>query len=158
MTTLPPGHYYVGDLCYLFEDDEWDSLLTATGDLCSSPKGQYEWKGKKFFSTHTKYGDGEYSDQFGNTYGVDAGLIGCFPVPEGTVVSRGQVHHFSEPFTCSPLEHTDIEGAITIGGLDILTGDLSYDDEISEEESHQTAYDEDEEDLSYDEELSGNSF
>lgn len=73
---FPPGKYWIGDLCYVLGDrwdevcshicrPDWnDGLFTLDGGLQASCFG-------------TAHGDGLYEDNFGNEYGVDAGIIGC---------------------------------------------------------------------------------
>lgn len=76
--TMKAGLYYIGDLCYVFNDNDWDEVcsLTIKGHECLS--GEFEFKdGRRFAMYNTKYGDGLYQDQFGNKYGVDSGSIGC---------------------------------------------------------------------------------
>lgn len=104
--TMPAGVYYVGDLCYVMDDDEWDDfcLLTIQGIKCLD--GEFTMPdGRKFATFSTKFGDGEYYDQFGNSYGVDAGLIGCIKLSDiksaklSNVESLGAIHTFPENFT-----------------------------------------------------------
>lgn len=104
--TMPAGVYYVGDLCYVMDDDEWDDfcLLTIQGTNCLD--GEFTMPdGRKFATFGTKWGDGEYYDQFGNTYGVDAGLIGCIKLSDikanknSDIERLGAVHTFPEAFT-----------------------------------------------------------
>jgi len=76
MTVFPAGRYYIGDLCYVFTDKEWEELCKMelwNGD-------SHEFKGKIIYSDGTAYGDGEYNDQKGNSYPVDSGTIGIAPV------------------------------------------------------------------------------
>jgi hypothetical protein len=68
------------------------------------------------------YGDGEYFDNDGRNYGVDAGSIGCFPVedlgsdPEG--LDLGHVVEFGKDFDCCVV---DRDGAICIDLIEIKT-------------------------------------
>lgn len=75
---MKAGLYYIGDLCYVFNQEDWDEVcsLTIEGNRCL--EGEFEMKdGRKFAMYNTRYGDGEYYDQFGNRYSVDSGTIGC---------------------------------------------------------------------------------
>lgn len=106
--TLPAGKWWIGDPCYPFpndgpKSDEWDRVLGATGCF-ESPHcdlGEIQvWAGS------TKYGDGTYSGSDGNSYPVDAGLLGI--MPESTVdylgndkewlAKCGKFKTFDEPF------------------------------------------------------------
>ena len=134
---LEAGKYYVGDLCYILGDKngyDWSSLLTKTGFLGLHKPGTQECldedentgyfttdSGAKFFSSGTSHGDGVYYDQQGREYGVDAGLIGCFPLkslPEDPQMDGGNVVEFSKSFSCTTC---DERGVITIGHLEIPT-------------------------------------
>ena len=129
---LPAGTYYVGDLCYILGDHNgynWDHVLHATNFLKGDPSqgGACWYNGIRFFCSSTMYGDGCFQDDEGRSYGVDAGIIGCFPVqelPEGFDSSGGHVVEFPQAFVCEPT-HTpgNHEGTISIGHLDIETGD-----------------------------------
>lgn len=74
------GEYYVGDLCYVLHD-EWDEvcrLLFSGRDDHGCNQGEFNLSdGRRFAIYSTKYGDGNYFDQNGRSYDVDAGSIGC---------------------------------------------------------------------------------
>lgn len=77
MTTLqfPAGTYYIGDPCYAFQGNDWDSILDESDYFATGNKTRdIMWAGS------TAHGDGTYTDQFGNEYPVDAGLIGIMPI------------------------------------------------------------------------------
>jgi hypothetical protein len=71
--TFPAGKYYIGDPCYVLDDEIYDAIVIGSGE--------------GFFTngTHTigffgtAYGDGCYRGTNGKTYGVDAGIIGIVP-------------------------------------------------------------------------------
>ena len=79
---LPAGKYYIGDICYVNEDGNEDE----DGIDKYSPYWAFDWNGfedglyscKKgsFMVASTAYGDGGYTDNLGNSYGVDGGNIG----------------------------------------------------------------------------------
>ena len=120
---LRAGKYYVGDLCYVLGDKngfDWGDILLET-DYLRSQTGMFEYKGIKFFSSGTAYGDGCYPDNEGREYGVDAGLIGCFPIDElkdQQGVDDGHTVAFEKDFDCSTC---DSSGVIKIGKLEIRT-------------------------------------
>ena len=101
-------------------------FLTDTNMVGDMRKGRitktYEWKGYKLFVSNTAHGDGVYHDQFGNEFGVDAGMIGCIPLElVGNFDPRdGHAVEFTEPFTCG---YEDEGGVIRIGEHRIPTGD-----------------------------------
>lgn len=139
---MPAGVYYVGDLCYVMTDDEWDEFcsLTIKGNDCID--GEFNMKdGRRFATYGTKWGDGEYRDQFGNRYGVDAGLIGCIRVEDIKAEKYedynklGAIIEFKNDFvTSGDRPSRDWDGVIRIGELRIDTDpqfeeEYAYDDE-----------------------------
>ena len=74
--------FYVGDLCHVLTDSEWDAV--CAGDLDGEdhldpedydPRDQES--GRPYSIFRTEHGDGWYSDSEGKRYGVDSGTIGC---------------------------------------------------------------------------------
>ena len=58
---LPSGQYYVGDLCYLLSDEDYDNIvLSFRYDNQSTII-----EGVTSFHGFTAYGDGNYSDNMG---------------------------------------------------------------------------------------------
>ena len=104
---MESGTYYIGDLCYVFEEDDWDEICGLMFN--SENDGYIEYKGFTMFFANTKYGDGTYTDQYGYDYPVDAGLIGAVAIKHLSeefvrVINNGklgQVHEFERSFTCS---------------------------------------------------------
>ena len=134
MNFMPAGKYYVGDLCYVMHG-EWDEVCglffkDRTDHGCN--EGVFTLKdGRKFASFNTAYGDGEYRDEQGRKYGVDAGLIGCIQMLDvdllnpSNLTRGGQVIDFPYEFVVSKSA-----GVITIGNVRIDTdsdGDYDYD-------------------------------
>jgi hypothetical protein len=130
--TMPAGKYYVGDLCYVMHP-QWDEvceLLFAGRKDGGCNEGEFTLKnGVKFAIYNTAWGDGQYPDQFGNAYPVDAGCIGCIRVedvydPEWWLAGMTE-HTFEQDFETK----TDGE-TITIGHVRVETG---YEEEVEEE-------------------------
>ena len=131
---FPAGKYYVGDLCYVMHD-EWDEvcgLFFKGRDDHGCNQGVFELKdGRKFASFNTKYGDGAYFDQYGEEYGVDAGLIGCILVSDikankyDNLLDLGAILEFDEDFETG--EH---EGKIQFGYIVIDTDPIYEDEEL----------------------------
>lgn len=126
---MPAGKYYVGDLCYVMTDKEWDTFcsITIKGNECLD--GEFEMPdGRKFATYGTAWGDGEYKDQYGNRYCVDAGLIGCIRMEDiraekyENIESLGAVHTFDTDFvTGGGRGHADWHGTIQFGRVAIET-------------------------------------
>jgi hypothetical protein len=131
------GLYYVGDLCYVMHD-EWNEvcgLFFDGRDDRGCNEGEFNLKdGRRFASFNTRWGDGEYQDQNGNRYGVDAGLIGCIRVDDidstnsSNFTGGGHLIDFPEDFNC----YND-SGFIVIGYIKIDT-DPAYEEE---DEAHE---------------------
>ncbi|MDE6604797.1 MAG: hypothetical protein K2K85_02105 [Clostridia bacterium] len=68
--------FYVGDVCYQMTDEDY--YADWSNDF-EDFEGVHEIHGHTFAIGGTKYGDGEYQDQHGHCYGVDAGNIGILP-------------------------------------------------------------------------------
>lgn len=70
--------FYVGDICYVLAD----KLYHGVWGEAHYHDGKYKdpETGFEFAVAGTAYGDGEYCDQDGNAYGVDAGVIGIVPL------------------------------------------------------------------------------
>lgn len=71
-TMLPAGTYYIGDICYVLDDDTYEEMEDIDG-LCTNGEQIIG-----FFPT--AHGDGCYKDTKGRTYCVDAGNIGIVPI------------------------------------------------------------------------------
>lgn len=69
--------FYVGDICYVLSDEDYDN---EWGKKHNYESGRYEIRGNSFEVDGTAYGDGSYYDDYGNEYGVDAGVIGIVPI------------------------------------------------------------------------------
>lgn len=102
---MPAGKYYVGDLCYVMTDKEWDQFCSITIKGNQVLDGEFEMPdGRKFATYGTAWGDGTYRDQFRNEYSVDAGLIGCILVDDiraekyENIESLGAIHEFATDF------------------------------------------------------------
>jgi hypothetical protein len=122
---MPPGTYYVGDLCYVMHN-EWDEFCELTTDGMTCLEGEFQLAdGRRFATFSTMYGDGEYYDQNGNAYPVDAGLIGCIRVEDLTEEIQfgvGKVCQFNYEF-----EVYSRNGVITIGSVVIDTSGMFED-------------------------------
>lgn len=136
--TMPAGLYYIGDLCYVM-NDEWDdvcSLLFAGRDDGGCNEGEFVLAdGRRFAIYNTVYGDGSYRDADGNSYSVDSGSIGCIRIEDIRLTDKNDIGSgvaitFTDPF------ETSGEGAVLKFGyveIDTSYHDGSYhDDDIYE--------------------------
>lgn len=151
--------YYVGDLCYVLNTDEWftvcalDSFYPGLSEDDFDPEGylnpedtsfEDEKAGRPFYILKTAYGDGCYEGSDGNYYSVDSGTIGCIAVDDiiekeklNDAIARGlgHLHEFND-FTLSSCGY-DGDGTLYFSDLDIFTGgDPEWlDDEDEDEDS-----------------------
>lgn len=123
---LPAGEYYVGDPCYVLHE-AWSEICDV---ICDREFNMRAWTlelddGRLVTMANTAYGDGEYQDESGNRYGVDAGLLGAILVSD--VVKRddnhipfGHVHTQEMPFSAKYHNGTVILGNVRIETLDVV--------------------------------------
>jgi hypothetical protein len=151
---LAAGTYLVGDPCYAFKVDhsvwmEWleDAWRDVDANRVTILDGRV--RGMRIAASRTAHGDGEYPDQDGNSYPVDAGLLGAVHVgflrnlaPEAADL-RGEdlakwageqglvVTEFETPFHVS---FDADEGTVTIGHVVIDTDYADEDEDEAEED------------------------
>ena len=136
---MPPGHYFIGDLCYVISS-QWDDFCSKALSRNKDPNNHIITlhTGVIVAFIHTMHGDGVYSDQFNNSYPVDAGLIGCIKIDDITDskadISLGATIYFDEAFEC----FSD-NGVLHFGHISIDTDDEDeenddFSDDYSEEE------------------------
>ena len=130
---MPAGKYYIGDLCYVMTDDEWKEICSIIIKDNQCLDGEFELPdGRRFAIYSTAYGEGEYYDQYGHTYSVDAGSIGCILMSDirankyDNLLDLGAVLEFTEPF------ETGSQGGQLQFGHVIIETDPAYDDEDEE--------------------------
>jgi len=102
---MQPGKYYIGDLCYVMHG-EWNEFCALTISGNQVLDGEFNLAdGRRFATFTTCWGDGNYWDQNGKSYDVDAGLIGCIRVADidmtnpDNSLAGGQVVDFAQPFS-----------------------------------------------------------
>jgi hypothetical protein len=110
---VPAGRYVLGDPCYVVPDKDWGDLL-ASCNYFNQPVGSVG--DFKVLSFVTKWGDGCYQDNNGNTYPVDAGMIGLVPFAYAETESDSVIVSFSEPTLCQ-----DDDGILKFGSYVIDT-------------------------------------
>lgn len=133
---MPAGKYYVGDLCYVMTNEEWNEFckLTTSGNQCID--GEFNFAdGRRFATYGTKWGDGEYRSNVGTSHSVDAGLIGCFRVEDikankyDDIESLGAIVDFEKDF-----KTYENDGLIVLGHVIINTDPDEYYEEEDEHE------------------------
>lgn len=127
LSQLPAGCYLFCDLCYPFSGEQWQevcALLAVHGDAC----GVYELAdGTRFGLLSTAYGDGEYLDQHGSSYGVDSGTLGCVRLQDLAPDVARRFLSGPSSRTCSvhtvpvPFRPSAEDGVLTFGPVSIDT-------------------------------------
>jgi len=133
---------WVGDPCYVINDEEWGGVLDDTlyfnlfpskeamerGDHEYSPKdkqnGIFKLKdGVTCAVSTTAYGDGCYPDAEGREYGVDAGMLGIFPAEYAKQrgLLDGHLGHYVEVPTDYKVTVSYSDGTIDFGAVCIDT-------------------------------------
>jgi hypothetical protein len=123
---LPAGEYYIGDPCYVIENDRWDEWLELFWD--NRPE-VFDFDAADQIAFNTAYGDGAYDCSNGASLPVDAGIIGAIPmsiIKCGRPEVDGTVVTFETAFTCE-----DRNGLLIFGDLEVDT-DPSDNDEVCE--------------------------
>jgi len=136
---MPAGTYYVGDLCYVIKNGEWDEVVDLNfPNSDSRVNGEFVLKsGVKIANFGTAYGDGRYQDQDGKEYHVDSGSIGCILLSDintkikGVDTSSGHIHLFEEDFNVH-----EYDGLIIFGHLAIDTSGTVINDEEDEDDEY----------------------
>lgn len=128
--TMTAGDYYIGDLCYVMTDEEWDEVCALTIKDNKCLEGEFTLSdGRQFAMYGTAYGDGTYNDQYLHNYNVDSGTIGCMLISDikkdlsgESIEQLGARVKFDYPFSTSGGRHDrDWDGEICIGALRIIT-------------------------------------
>ena len=135
--TMPAGKYYVGDLCYVMDSDEWQQVCSIIIKDNQCLDGEFELSDGRWFAIYgTAYCDGEYYDQYGHTYSVDAGSIGCILMSDirankyDNLLDLGAILEFAEPFeTAGGRGSANWDGVIKIGHVEIATSP-EYEDDL----------------------------
>ena len=111
--------------------DEWDEFCSLTINGHNVLSGEFNLKdGRRFATYTTKYGDGNYFDQEGKSYDVDAGLIGCIALDDidqthpSNFISGGRIVEFVNDFSTF-----SAGGVITIGNVVIDTDPVEQEEE-----------------------------
>lgn len=138
--SMPAGRYYVGDLCYVMEDDEWNEFCSITIRDGNCLDGEFVMSdGRRFATYGTRWGDGGYQDQAGRMYSVDAGLIGCIRVEDiraakyTDISTLGNIIDFAADFeTYSDRGNRKWDGVIRIGSVRIETDPVEVEHDYDE--------------------------
>ena len=129
MKILKAGEYYIGDCCYVLDDDLLEGF-DWSDDFCEQfwvSEEDIIIKGENIVAYSTAHGDGVYPSSVGFNFPVDAGLIGC--TPKGLWKGEGEpfgcfLVKFDQDFKCSSDGST-----LSFGHVEIYTDWEDEDDE-----------------------------
>lgn len=139
--TMPSGRYYVGDLCYVMDDDEWDECVSLFFPNSGNDQveGEFALKdGRRFANFGTAWGDGVYNSNVGTQHSVDSGSIGCIRVEDirgetyATMERLGSVVDFTAPFEVSRHGGTLVFGHVRIETDEVYDDDQDLRDELED--------------------------
>ena len=122
---MKAGNYYVGDLCYVLHD-EWDEVCSLTINGNHAIGGEFNLKdGRRFAMYNTMYGDGTYTDCYGNEYCVDSGSIGCVLMSDIDLNNKNNFIHCGQEYTFEQFFYTgEQDGKIMFEKVGIDTDDV----------------------------------
>ena len=97
---MKAGRYWIGDLCYVMHE-VWDEVCEKTTRENECLYGEFRLDDGREFVLHSTGGDGEFQDQQGRRYPVDAGLIGAIRVSDihnpKAMIDLGYIVEFNSP-------------------------------------------------------------
>ena len=137
-----PVKYYIGDLCYVIEDDMWSEVCILSFDPDNEDGDRLELEdGREFYILSTAYGDGVYGGNDGKAYCVDSGTIGAIRVENirdqekfANAIENG-LGHVTEFNYDLDNDVCNEDGTLYFGSLAIFTnGSPDDDDELDVEE------------------------
>ena len=137
MNEIKMHKYYIGDLCYVIEDDNWSEVCELSFDPLNEPGDMLQLEdGRQFFILNTAYGDGLFSGNDGKVYCVDSGTIGAISVDclEGSekfkdAVEHGLGHIAEFVYELGEGDVQDDHGTLYFGSLAIYTAGAPDDDD-----------------------------
>lgn len=122
--TLPPGKYFIGDPCYVFDNPSWDLLQELDGFLDGEIVTLQD---RQLWAHSTAHGDGTYPDQNGSEYSVDSGMLGAVPI-ELIEDPSGEEHGTMVDAPNGLIVEYD-NGTFWFGAIVIKTDDVDSDDD-----------------------------
>lgn len=149
MDKFKAGQYYIGDLCYVIDDELW-------GDVCDKHFGDEEdftIRGNRLFMAGTAYGDGSYDVQGADGVClVDSGTIGCLRVDtmESSLVlknmSREELFDGGIVVTFDQYFEVSCDGGVFNFGHIVVDTEGNDDEDDDWEDSWQDSYSDEDED------------
>lgn len=133
---MPAGTYYIGDLCYVMDNDEWDAYCKIVIDGHRCKQGEFVMEdGRRLATYNTAYGDGEYVSNIGTSHLVDSGSIGCIRIEDirankyDDLTGLGAIVEFKSEFRTDDNDGQLIFGHVVIDTSPEYDDDLDYNEE-----------------------------
>ena len=139
---VPAGKYWLGDPCYVIKDEMWIDWLESCDYenqkhlIGKTPDGYFA------IGFNTAHGDGVYQDQFGNDYGVDAGLIGLVAYGHNPFANNVLVKLVE--FTSEVVAEVDDDGNMQFGEYIIITDESDLEEEDEDDDDYEAKWDDEE--------------
>lgn len=93
---FPPGKYYVGDCCYVLDDDIYHDVW---GKHYNYQNGTFECNGKRVAVGSTGLGDGTFRGSDGIDYCIDSGTLAMVPFSLCTKCSEDEAKELGAVYT-----------------------------------------------------------
>lgn len=119
---MKAGTYYIGDLCYVVDNDKWKHFCFAFNDL-ENDNEYVTLDDIEFAQMWTKYGDGDYSSNVDRFFGVDSGSIGCINVKYLDLSNLDHLKNFFYTFEEDFEVIRRDDGTLCFGHVEIYTGE-----------------------------------
>ena len=114
--TLPPGLYVIADPCHVLEDDVYLEWIDRNADDLDYQRGTLP-SGREAVAFSTGIGDGLFDTSVeGYRVGVDAGVIGLFPVEDvrADTYCDFPVFNYADGAECVRLEFDMLLGYVVV--------------------------------------------
>jgi hypothetical protein len=142
---LPAGEYLIIDLCYVMHK-EWKEIcnIICANDFDSNSAILKLDDGRIIAMAFTKYGDGEYYDQNGKRYGVDAGLIGAILLSDVSEEEQSNIK-LGNVYTLNEFSPVYNNGKLSFDSIVINTDEEEEEDDYWSDDYDTFDYDSDRE-------------
>lgn len=144
------SYYYFGDLCYIFEHEDWQAICDVIGseyDFCIEDNTEIKLKNgfipKKIALASTDCGDGLYKTRKSSSFYVNQ-FNGCTPVDSGTIgfVEIAQSEEEFEQFKQQMSEYRRPVGSIfkATDAKSVKLAVISGQTDVGDEDERETAF------------------
>ncbi len=144
---FPPGKYYIGDCCYVLDDDVYHDVW---GKQYNYQNGTFECNGKRVAVGSTGLGDGTFRGSDHIDYCIDSGTLSMVPFELCTKCSEDEAKELGAVYTFdSEIQFHSYRGIFEVAsnGFYVRIDTTTFaPDDTDEEEGEEDAQEETEED------------